>query len=171
MYCEPILLSPMSSRFSPKIIIFVVLYSTLMREIQMVDLKAQYEKIGAEVDAAIKSVLSYFAFIKGPDVRHFEESLSNYLGVRNVVSCANGTDALQIAMMALHMKPGDEVITKNFTFIETVEVVALIGLKPVLAEPDLNTYNISVESIRRAITPRTKACLLYTSDAADEEDS
>jgi Predicted pyridoxal phosphate-dependent enzyme apparently involved in regulation of cell wall biogenesis len=147
----------MSSRFSPKIIIFVVLYSTLMREIQMVDLKAQYEKIGAEVDAAIKSVLSSTAFIKGPDVRHFEESLSNYLGVRNVVSCANGTDALQIAMMALHMKPGDEVITTNFTFIATVEVVALLGLKPVLAEPDLNTYNISVESIRRAITPRTKA--------------
>src|SRR5664280_460029 len=157
MYCEPILLSPMSSRFSPKIIIFVVLYSTLMREIQMVDLKAQYEKIGAEVDAAIKSVLSSTAFIKGPDVRHFEESLSNYLGVRNVVSCANGTDALQIAMMALHMKPGDEVITTNFTFIATVEVVALLGLKPVLAEPDLHTYNISVESIRRAITPRTKA--------------
>ena len=128
-----------------------------MREIQMVDLKAQYEKIGAEVDAAIKSVLSSTAFIKGPDVRHFEESLSNYLGVRNVVSCANGTDALQIAMMALHMKPGDEVITTNFTFIATVEVVALLGLKPVLAEPDLNTYNISVESIRRAITPRTKA--------------
>jgi dTDP-4-amino-4,6-dideoxygalactose transaminase len=157
MCCEPVLLSPMSSRFSPKIIIFVVLYSTRMREIQMVDLNAQYEKIGTEVDAAIKSVLSSTAFIKGPDVRHFEEVLSNYLGVRNVVSCANGTDALQIAMMALNMKPGDEVITTNFTFIATVEVVALLGLKPVLAEPDQHTYNISVESIRRAITPRTKA--------------
>jgi dTDP-4-amino-4,6-dideoxygalactose transaminase len=128
-----------------------------MREIQMVDLKAQYEKIGAEVDAAIKSVLNSTAFIKGPDVRYFEEALSTYLGVRNVVSCANGTDALQIAMMALDMKPGDEVITTNFTFIATVEVVALLGLKPVLAEPDPHTYNISAESIRRAITPRTKA--------------
>jgi UDP-2-acetamido-2-deoxy-ribo-hexuluronate aminotransferase len=128
-----------------------------MREIQMVDLKAQYEKIGAEIDTAIKSVLNSTVFIKGPAVRLFEEELGSYLGVRNVVSCANGTDALQIAMMSLDMKPGDEVITTNFTFIATLEVVALLGLTPVLAEPDPNTYNISAESIRRAITPRTKA--------------
>jgi dTDP-4-amino-4,6-dideoxygalactose transaminase len=128
-----------------------------MREIQMVDLKAQYEKIGAEVDSAIKSVLDSTAFIKGPEVSRFEKELSNYLGVKNVISCANGTDALQIAFMALGLKPGDEVITTNFTFIATVEVVALLGLKPVLAEPDPRTYNISIESIRRAITPRTRA--------------
>jgi UDP-2-acetamido-2-deoxy-ribo-hexuluronate aminotransferase len=128
-----------------------------MREIQMVDLKAQYEKIGAEVDAAIKSVLNSTAFIKGPEVKLFEEDLRKYLDVRNVISCANGTDALQIAMMALNLKPGDEVITTNFTFIATVEVVALLGLKLVLVEPDPVTYNISVESIRKSITPRTKA--------------
>lgn len=123
----------------------------------MVDLKAQYEKIGSEVDAAIKSVLNSTAFIKGPEVRRFEEELGKYLGVRNVISCANGTDALQIAMMALNLKPGDEVITTNFTFIATVEVVALLGLNLVLVDPDPATYNISVESINKAITPRTKA--------------
>jgi UDP-2-acetamido-2-deoxy-ribo-hexuluronate aminotransferase len=128
-----------------------------MREIQMVDLKSQYEKIGTEVDAAMKSVLISAAFIKGPEVKHFEEALGKYLGVRNVIACANGTDALQIAMMALRLKPGDEVITTNFTFIATVEVVALLGLKLVLAEPDPGTYNISVDSIRKSITPRTKA--------------
>jgi dTDP-4-amino-4,6-dideoxygalactose transaminase len=128
-----------------------------MREIQMVDLKAQYEKIGAEVDAAIKSVLNSTAFIKGPEVNLFEEELRKYLDVRNVIPCANGTDALQIAMMSLNLKPGDEVITTNFTFIATVEVVALLGLKLVLVEPDPVTYNISVEAIRKAITPWTKA--------------
>jgi len=128
-----------------------------MREIQMVDLKAQYEKIGAEVDAAIKLVLNSTAFIKGPEVNLFEEELRKYLDVRNVIPCANGTDALQIAMMSLNLKPGDEVITTNFTFIATVEVVALLGLKLVLVEPDPVTYNISVEAIRKAITPWTKA--------------
>ncbi len=123
----------------------------------MVDLKAQYEKIGAEVDAAIKSVLNSTAFIKGPEVNLFEEELRKYLDVRNVIPCANGTDALQIAMMSLNLKPGDEVITTNFTFIATVEVVALLGLKLVLVEPDPVTYNISVEAIRKAITPWTKA--------------
>jgi len=128
-----------------------------MREIQMVDLKAQYEKIGTEVDAAIKSVLNSTAFIKGPEVKLFEEYLRKYLDVKNVIPCANGTDALQIAIMSLNLKPGDEVITTNFTFIATVEVVALLGLKLVLVEPDPGTYNISVEAIRKAITPRTKA--------------
>jgi dTDP-4-amino-4,6-dideoxygalactose transaminase len=128
-----------------------------MKEIQMVDLKTQYKKLEYEIDTAIKSVLSSTAFIKGPAVALFEQELRTYLGVRQVISCANGTDALQIAMMALKLKPGDEVITTNFTFIATVEVVALLGLKLVLAEPDQHNYNISVEAIRKAITPRTKA--------------
>jgi len=127
-----------------------------MRDIQMVDLKAQYNKVSSEIDAAIKSVINSTAFIKGPDVRKFEETLQQYLGSRHVISCADGTDALQIAMMALSLNPGDEVITTNFTFIATVEVVALLGLKLVLAEPDPDNFNISVEAIRKAITPRTK---------------
>lgn len=128
-----------------------------MRDIQMVDLKAQYEKLGAEIDAAMKSVLNSSAFIKGPEVKQFEEALQKYLDVKHVISCANGTDALQIAMMSLKLKPGDEVITTNFTFIATVEVVVLLGLKLVLIDPDPDTYNISVDAIKRAITPRTKA--------------
>lgn len=128
-----------------------------MRDIQMVDLKAQYEKLGTEIDAAIKSVLNSTAFIKGPEVGLFERELQKYLGAGYVISCANGTDALQIAMMALKLKPGDEVITTNFTFIATVEVVALLGLKLVLVDPDPHTYNISVDAVRKAITPRTKA--------------
>ena len=123
----------------------------------MVDLKAQYEKIGPEIDSAIKSVLESTAFIKGPDVKLFEEELQRYMGVRHVISCANGTDALHLAMMVLGLKPGDEVITTNFTFIATVEVVALLGLKLVLVDPDPGTFNISCDSIRKAITPRTKA--------------
>lgn len=128
-----------------------------MRDIQMVDLNAQYGKLGVEIDAAIRSVINSTAFIKGPEVKKFEEELQKYLGCNHVISCGNGTDALQIAMMALRMKPGDEVITTNFTFIATVEVVALLGLKLVLVEPDPHNYNISVDSIRKAITPRTKA--------------
>jgi UDP-2-acetamido-2-deoxy-ribo-hexuluronate aminotransferase len=128
-----------------------------MREIQMVDLKAQYDKIGGEIDEAIRSVLRSSAFIKGPDVKLFEEELQKYLGVKNVVSCANGTDALQIAMMALGLKQGDEVITTNFTFIATVEVVALLGLKPVLVEPEEGSFNISPEAIKKAITSKTRA--------------
>lgn len=123
----------------------------------MVDLKAQYEKIGTEVDMAIKSVLESTAFIKGPDVKLFEEELQEYMGVKHVVSCANGTDALYLAMMVLGLKPGDEVITTNFTFIATVEVVALLGLKLVIVEPDPGTFNISVEAVKKAITPKTKA--------------
>jgi UDP-2-acetamido-2-deoxy-ribo-hexuluronate aminotransferase len=128
-----------------------------MREIQMVDLKAQYEKIGSEIDEAIRQVIASTAFIKGPAVKEFEEGLRNYLGAGHVISCANGTDALQIAMMALGMKPGDEVITTNFTFIATVEVVALMGLKPVLVDPDPFTFNMTADAVRKAITPRTKA--------------
>lgn len=123
----------------------------------MVDLKAQYEKIGAEIDIAIKLVLKSTSFIKGPDVKLFEEELQEYMGVKHVVSCANGTDALQLAIMALALKPGDEVITTNFTFIATVEVVALLGLKLVIVDPDPGSFNISVEAVRKAITPKTKA--------------
>ncbi len=128
-----------------------------MREIQMVDLKAQYEKIWPEIDRAIKSVLESTEFIKGPDVKLFEEELQDYMGVKHVVSCANGTDALYLAMMVLGLKPGDEVITTNFTFIATVEVVALLGLNLVIVEPDRGTFNISVEAVKKAITPKTRA--------------
>jgi UDP-2-acetamido-2-deoxy-ribo-hexuluronate aminotransferase len=127
-----------------------------MRQIQMVDLNAQYEKIGPEIDNAIKSILLSTAFIKGPEVKLFENELQEYMGVKNVVSCANGTDALQLAMRVLNLKPGDEVITTDFTFIATVEVVALLGLKLVIVDPEPGTYNISVESVRKAITSKTK---------------
>jgi len=123
----------------------------------MVDLRAQYEKIDGEIDLAIKSVLESTAFIKGPDIKIFEEELQGYMGVKHVVSCANGTDALYLAMMVLGLKPGDEVITTNFTFIATVEVVALLGLKLILVDPDPDNFNISVKELSQAITPRTKA--------------
>jgi len=128
-----------------------------MRNIEMVDLKAQYEALAAEIDLAIKSVIDSTAFIKGPEVRLFESELGDYLGARHVISCANGTDALQIAMMALGLKPGDEVVTTNFTFISTVEVVALMGLKPVLTDPLEETFNISPDAVRKAVTNKTKA--------------
>jgi UDP-2-acetamido-2-deoxy-ribo-hexuluronate aminotransferase len=128
-----------------------------MREIQMVDLKLQYEKLRSEIDDAILSVINSGAFIRGPQVRLFEEELKEYMGVNNVISCGNGTDALQISMMALGLKPGDEVITTNFTFIATIEVVALLGLKPVIVDPEPGTFNISPEKVRKAVTDRTKA--------------
>lgn len=128
-----------------------------MKKIEMVDLRSQYLRLKADIDSAVSGVIESAAFIKGPDVRLFEEELQRYLGVRNVISCANGTDALQIAMMALNLKPGDEIITTGFTFIATVEVVELLGLKLVLVEPDPDTFNISIEAIEKAITPRTKA--------------
>jgi len=123
----------------------------------MVDLRAQYEKLGSEIDAAISNVLLSTAFIRGPEVGILERELQKYLDVGYVVTCANGTDALQISMMALGLKPGDEVITTNFTFIATVEVVVLLGLKLVLVDPDPYTYNISTDAVRKAITPKTKA--------------
>jgi dTDP-4-amino-4,6-dideoxygalactose transaminase len=128
-----------------------------MRKIEMVDLKIQYSKLSREIDDAIRSVIASSAFIRGPEVKIFEEKLQEYLGEVHVVSCGNGTDALQIAMMALDLKPGDEVITTNFTFISTVEVVALLGLKLVLVEPDPRTYNISPDAVRKAVTSRTRA--------------
>jgi UDP-2-acetamido-2-deoxy-ribo-hexuluronate aminotransferase len=128
-----------------------------MKKIEMVDLRSQYERLKADIDSAIAGVISSTAFIKGPDVRLFEEELQRYLGIRNVIACANGTDALQIAMMALGLRAGDEVITTNFTFIATVEVIELLGLKVVLVDPEPGTFNISTDAIEKAITPRTKA--------------
>jgi UDP-2-acetamido-2-deoxy-ribo-hexuluronate aminotransferase len=127
-----------------------------MREIQMVDLKAQYEKIGSEIDKAIKSVLQSTAFIKGPEVKLFEEEMQVYMGAKHVVTCANGTDALHIAMMVLDLKPGDEVITSDFTFVATAEAAALLGFKVVFVDPDPGTFNISVDAIQKAITHRTR---------------
>lgn len=128
-----------------------------MKKIQMVDLQTQYQHIKADVDRAIQAVIDSASFIKGPAVTAFQEHLETYTGVKHVIPVGNGTDALQIALMALGLKPGDEVITPTFTFIATAEVVALLGLTPVVVDVDWDTMNISVESIRKAITPRTKA--------------
>lgn len=128
-----------------------------MRPIQMVDTKSQYLKIKAEVDAAIHAVLDSAAYINGKAVHDFTAHLGVYLNVRNTIPCANGTDALQIAMMALDLQPGDEVITPSFTYIATTEVVALLRLKPVFVEVDPKTFCIDPDSIRKAITPKTKA--------------
>lgn len=128
-----------------------------MRKLQMVDLKSQYEKIKEEVNASIQEVLDTNTYINGPLVHQFQADLEQYLGVKHVIPCANGTDALQIAMMGLNLKPGDEVITADFTFAATVEVIALLQLTPVLVDVDINNMNISIEAIRKAITPKTKA--------------
>ncbi len=127
-----------------------------MKPIQMVDLVGQYQKIKPEVDAALQRVIDTAAFINGPEVKEFEKELATYLGVGHVIGCANGTDALQIAMMALDLKPGDEIITCSFTFVATVEVVALLGITPVFADVLPGTYNIDPEDIKRKITSRTK---------------
>jgi len=128
-----------------------------MNKIQMVDLATQYQKIKPEIDKGIQEVIDSTAFIKGPKVKEFEKNLAGYLDVKHVISCGNGTDALQVAMMALGLKPGDEVITTSFTFIATAEVIAVLGLTPVVVDVDPNTYTISPESIRNAITDKTKA--------------
>ncbi len=128
-----------------------------MRSIQMVDLKSQYQVIKTEIDHAILEVLSNAAFINGAAVQEFASGLADYLNAKHVIPCANGTDALQIAMMALDLQPGDEVITPSFTFIATTEVVALLRLKPVFVDVDPQTFCIDPEAIRKAITPKTKA--------------
>ena len=128
-----------------------------MKKLQMVDLKGQYEKIKVEVNASIQDVLENNTYINGPLVHEFQKDLETYLGVKHVIPCANGTDALQIAMMGLDLKPGDEVITADFTFAATVEVIALLQLTPVLVDVEMGNMNISLEGIRKAITPRTKA--------------
>lgn len=128
-----------------------------MRKIHMVDLKGQYTHIKERVDKSVLEVIESTAFINGPEVHQFQKELEDYLGVKHVIPCANGTDALQIAMMGLGLKPGDEVITADFTFAATVEVIALLGLTPVLVDVDPITFNIDVEAIEKAITPKTKA--------------
>ncbi len=128
-----------------------------MKKIQMVDLKSQYDKIATTVNASIQEVLDTNTYINGPQVHQFQKSLEEYLDVKHVIPCANGTDALQIAMMGLDLKPGDEVITADFTFAATVEVIALLQLTPVLVDVDMHNMNISIEGIKRAITPKTKA--------------
>ena len=130
-----------------------------MKQIQMVDLKSQYEKIKSEVDQATINVYESTAFINGPEVKAFQSELEQYLDVKHVIPCANGTDALQIALMALDLQPGDEVITSDFTFAATVEVVGLLHLKHVLVDVDPDTFNISPSAIEEAITPRTKAII------------
>ena len=128
-----------------------------MKKIQMVDLKSQYDKIAATVNASIQEVLDTNTYINGPQVHTFQKSLEEYLDVKHVIPCANGTDALQIAMMGLGLKPGDEVITADFTFAATVEVIALLQLTPVLVDVDMDNMNISIDAIKKAITPKTKA--------------
>lgn len=143
-----------------------------MRPLQMVDLKQQYQKIKPEIDAAVLKVLQSSAFINGPQVQSFAAALAHYNGVKHVVPCANGTDALQIAMMALHLQPGDEVITPSFTYIATTEVIALLKLTPVFVEVDPRTFCIDPEAIEKAITPKTKAIVpvhLYGQAANMEE--
>jgi len=143
-----------------------------MGPLQMVDLKRQYLKIKPQIDAAIANVIDNTAFINGPDVKLFAQELQDYLQVKHVVPCANGTDAIQIALMALGLKPGDEVITPSFTYIATVEVVALLRLKPVFVEVDAATFTMDPESLKAAITPATKAIIpvhLYGQSAAMKE--
>jgi len=128
-----------------------------MRKIQMVDLKGQYQSIKDQVNAAVLEVIESTAFINGPEVHQFQKELEDYLGVKHVIPCANGTDALQVAMMGLGLQPGDEVITADFTFAATVEVIALLNLTPVLVDVDPVNFNIDIDAIRKAITPKTKA--------------
>ena len=130
-----------------------------MKKIEMVDLKGQYDAIQAQVNASVISTIESTKFINGPQVKEFQEHLENYLGVKHVIPCANGTDALQIALMGLGLKKGDEIITADFTFAATVEVISLLGLTPVLVDIDIKTYNIDVSAVKKAITPKTKAII------------
>ena len=125
----------------------------------MVDLKGQYQKLKNQIDETIQEVIDSTAFIKGPAVTRFQQHLADYLQVKHVIACGNGTDALQLALMALELKPGDEVITTSFTFIATAEVIALLRLTPVLVDVLPGTYNINPEAIKKAITPRTRAII------------
>ncbi|MCD6331962.1 MAG: DegT/DnrJ/EryC1/StrS family aminotransferase [Bacteroidales bacterium] len=125
----------------------------------MVDIQSQYQRLHNDIDAAIKKVLESGVFINGEEVRAFSDELAAWLGVPHVIPCGNGTDALQIALMALGLEPGDEVITTNFTFISTVEVLALLRLKPVLVDVDPDTFTINPDLVRRAITPKTRAII------------
>lgn len=126
-------------------------------DIQMVNLRGQYKSIKSEIDAAVINCIEEGSFINGPDVKEFEFQLSQYLNVKHVITCANGTDALQIAMMALGLEPGDEVICPSFTYVATAEVIGLLGLKPVMVDVDLKTFTISLNNLEKAITNKTKA--------------
>jgi len=128
-----------------------------MKKIQMVDLQGQYQQIKPQVDEALHSVLDSAYYVGGPDVKTFQGDLEAYLGVKHVIPCANGTDALQIAMMGLGLEPGDEVITADFTFAATVEVIALLRLTPVLVDVEADTFNMDIDALKKAITPKTKA--------------
>lgn len=128
-----------------------------MKKLQMVDLVAQYQKLQPEIDKAVIDVIRSTAFINGPEVKSFQSELESYLNVKHVIPCANGTDALQVAMMALDLKPGDEVITATFTYVATAEVIALLKLKPVLVDVLEDSFLIDPDAIRKAITPKTKA--------------
>ena len=130
-----------------------------MRKIQMVDLQNQYFKIKNEVDNAVLNVFESAAFINGLEVHSFQAELEEYLDVKNVIPCANGTDALQVALMALDLKEGDEIITADFTFAATVEVIHLLKLKAVLVDVDYDTFTIDTEQLKKAITPKTKAII------------
>jgi UDP-2-acetamido-2-deoxy-ribo-hexuluronate aminotransferase len=143
-----------------------------MRQIQMVDTQTQYQKIKNEVDLAIKQVIDSSAFINGKIVQEFALNLAKYLDAKYLIPCANGTDALQIAMMGLDLQPGDEVITPSFTYIATTEVIALLKLTPVFVEVDAQTFCIDPAAIRDAVTPKTKAIVpvhLYGQSAPMEE--
>src|SRR5574344_1838987 len=128
-------------------------------KIQMVDLKGQYLKIKNEVDAGIQNVIDNTAFINGPIVKDFAQHLSEYMGGCHVTPCANGTDALQIALMALELKPGDEVIVPAFTYVASAEVIGLLGLTPVMVDVDFDTFNVTVDNIKKALSPKTKAII------------
>lgn len=128
-----------------------------MRKLQMVDLLSQYEKIQKEIDDAVINVIRSSAYINGPEVKAFQQELEQYLGVKHVIPCANGTDALQVAMMALNLQPGDEVITASFTYVATAEVIALLKLTPVLVDVNPDTFEIDPKAIEAAITAKTKA--------------
>ncbi|MCK4344742.1 MAG: DegT/DnrJ/EryC1/StrS family aminotransferase [Bacteroidales bacterium] len=130
-----------------------------MNEIRMVDLLSQYRNIKPEIDQSIQQVIESTAFINGPEVKSFQKDLENYLGIKHVITCGNGTDALQISLMALGLEPGDEIITTDFTFIATVEVIELLGLKTVIVDPEPDSFNISPASIEKAITKKTKAII------------
>ncbi len=131
----------------------------MANKIQMVDLKGQYLKIKDEVDAGIQNVIDNTAFINGPIVKEFAEHLSQYMGGCFVTPCANGTDALQIALMALELKPGDEVIVPAFTYVASAEVIGLLGLTPVMVDVDYETFNVTVDNIKKALSPKTKAII------------
>src|SRR5947207_11278074 len=143
-----------------------------MRPIQMVDTQTQYQKIKREIDLAIQQVLDSSAYINGKIVQEFSLNLAKYLDVKHLIPCANGTDALQIAMMALDLQPGDEIITPSFTYIATTEVIALLKLTPVFVEVDKKSFCVEAASIRKAITPKTKAIVpvhLYGQSSPMEE--